>query len=56
VQANRINFVDIDNELQTFSSSEVRAKVRARDSSWRRMVPIAIAEYIEQHNLYLDLT
>ena len=56
VQANRINFVDIDNELQTFSSSEVRAKVRARDSSWRRMVPIEIAEYIERHNLYLDLT
>lgn len=55
VQANCINFVDIDNELQTFSSSEVRAKIRARDSSWRRMVPTGIAEYIEQNNLYLDL-
>jgi nicotinamide-nucleotide adenylyltransferase len=56
VQADRINIVDIDNELQTFSSSEVRAKVRAKDGSWRRMVPNGIAEYIEQHNLYLDLT
>lgn len=56
VQADRINIVDIDNKLQTFSSSEVRAKVRATDGSWRRMVPNAIAEYIEQHNLYLDPT
>jgi nicotinamide-nucleotide adenylyltransferase len=55
VQANRINVVEIDNELQTFSSSEVRAKVRARDSSWPRMVPIQIAEYIGQHNLYLHV-
>jgi nicotinamide-nucleotide adenylyltransferase len=53
VEANRINIVDIDNELQTFSSSEVRAKVRAKDSSWRQMVPDGIAEYIEEHNLYL---
>ncbi|KAF8486251.1 Nucleotidylyl transferase [Russula ochroleuca] len=56
VQANRINITDIDNKLQTFSSSEVRAKVRAGDSSWRQMVPNGIVEYIEQHNLYLDLT
>ncbi len=53
VEANRINIVDIDNSLQTFSSSEVRAKVRAKDSSWRQMVPNGIAEYIEEHNLYL---
>jgi len=53
VEANRINIVDIDNELQTFSSSEVRAKVRAKDSSWRQMVPNGIAEYIEEHNPYL---
>jgi nicotinamide-nucleotide adenylyltransferase len=53
VEANRINIVDIDNELQSFSSSEVRAKVRAKDSSWRQMVPNGIAEYIEEHNLYL---
>src|SRR6266852_4984577 len=50
VEANRINVVDIDNSLQTFSSSEVRAKVRAKDSSWRQMVPNGIAEYIEEHN------
>lgn len=54
VEANRINFADIDNTLQTFSSSEVRAKVRAKDNSWRQMVPNGIAEYIEGHNLYLQ--
>jgi nicotinamide-nucleotide adenylyltransferase len=56
VQANRILIVDIDNELQTFSSSGVRAKVRAGDTSWRRMVPNCIAEYIEEQSLYLNLT
>lgn len=53
VDAKRINMVDIDNELQTFSSSEVRAKVRAKDNSWRQMVPEGIARYIEEHDLYL---
>jgi nicotinamide-nucleotide adenylyltransferase len=50
-EANWINIVDIDNELQTFSSSEVRAKVRAKDSSWRQMVPNGIAEFFD--DLYL---
>lgn len=54
VEANRINIVDMDNELQTFSSSEVRAKVRAKNSSWRQMVPNGIAKYIEEYNLYLQ--
>ena len=49
MEANRINVVDIDNELQTFSSVE---KVRAKDSSWRQMVPNGVAEYIEEHNFY----
>lgn len=53
VEANRINIVDMDKELQTFSSSEVRAKVRSKNSSWRQMVPNGIAEYIEEYNLYL---
>ena len=53
VEANRIDIVDIDTGVQAFSSSEVRAKVDAKDSSWRQMVPNGIAEYIEEHNLYL---
>jgi nicotinic acid mononucleotide adenylyltransferase len=35
------------------SSSEVRVKVRAKDSSSRQMVPNGIAKYIEEHKLYL---
>ncbi|KAH8990296.1 Nucleotidylyl transferase [Lactarius akahatsu] len=54
VRADRVSIADIDDELQTFSSSEVRAKVLARDDSWCRMVPNYIAQYIEEQKLYLD--
>ena len=54
IRADRVSIADIDDELQTFSSSEVRAKVRARDDSWCHMVPNYIAKYIEEQNLYLD--
>jgi nicotinamide-nucleotide adenylyltransferase len=53
VGTDRIRIVDIDDELQTFSSSSVREKARARDSSWRQMVPNCVAEYIEEQSLYL---
>ena len=56
MQADCITIVDIDNDLQAFSSSEVRAKVRARDHSWHLMVPDDIKEYIEEQRLYLDLS
>ncbi|KAF8271213.1 hypothetical protein EI94DRAFT_1721133 [Lactarius quietus] len=54
VRADRVSIADIDDQLQTFSSSEVRTKVRTRDDSWRRKVPSYIAEYIEEQNLYLE--
>jgi nicotinamide-nucleotide adenylyltransferase len=54
IQAGRITLVDVGNQLQTFSSSEVRAKVHARNDSWRLMVPDGIKEYIEEQSLYLD--
>ncbi|KAH9957427.1 hypothetical protein BC827DRAFT_1137966 [Russula dissimulans] len=56
LQADRVNIVDMDHGLQNLSSSEVRAKVRARDNTWREMVPNGIAEYIEEHSLYSNLT
>ena len=56
VRADRINIVDIDNTLQTFSSTRVREKIRARDSSWRQMIPDCIAEYIEEQCLYFGRT
>ena len=54
IRADRVSIVDIDDESQTLSSSEVRAKLRARNDSWCRMVPRYIAEYIEKQNLYRD--
>ncbi|KAH9041630.1 Nucleotidylyl transferase [Lactarius pseudohatsudake] len=54
VRADRVSIADIDDELQTFSSSEVRAKVLARDDSWCHMVPNYIAQYIEEQKLYLE--
>ena len=56
VQADRINLVNIDDEFQTFSSSRIREKIRARDSSWRQMTPNCIAKYIEEQCLYLERT
>jgi nicotinamide-nucleotide adenylyltransferase len=56
LQADRVNIVDMVHGLQNLSSSEVRAKVRARDNTWREMVPNGIAEYIEEHSLYSNLT
>ena len=55
VRTGRIRIVDIDDELQMFSSSSVREKARARDSSWRQMFPSSIAEYIDEQSLYLTL-
>lgn len=56
VQADRINLVNIDDEFQTISSSRIREKIRARDCSWRQMIPNCIAEYIEEQCLYLERT
>jgi len=46
----------MDHGLQNLSSGEVRAKVRARDNTWREVVPNDISEYIEEHGLYLNPT
>ena len=57
MDANRINIVDIDNELQTFSSVQVLAKVRAKGGSCRQMVLNRIVEYIEEQFVHsVDLT
>ncbi|KAG9315240.1 hypothetical protein JVU11DRAFT_4374 [Chiua virens] len=53
VQSDRITFIDIGAEEQTYSSTEVRAKVAARDGSWMRLVTTAIASYIITHEIYL---
>lgn len=53
MEVDRIYVVDIDKELQTFSSTRVREKIHARDDSWRQMTLNCIAEYIGEQCLYL---
>ena len=48
----RIAFVDIGTEEQTYSSSEVRAKLSAGDVKWKRLVTDAIANYIIERGIY----
>lgn len=48
----RISFIDIGAEEQTYSSSEVRAKVSGRDGTWKRPVTDAIANYIIKRGIY----
>lgn len=50
--SDRIAFIDIGTEEQTYSSSEVRAKIAARDGSWRRLVTEAVAQYIIQQGIH----
>ncbi|KAG8213089.1 hypothetical protein J3R82DRAFT_11485 [Butyriboletus roseoflavus] len=55
ITSNRITFIDIGPEEQTYSSSEVRAKVAAGDGTWQRLVSDAIANYIIKQGIYSDL-
>ncbi|KAH0833238.1 hypothetical protein J3R83DRAFT_12298 [Lanmaoa asiatica] len=52
IASNRIAFIDIGTEEQTYSSSEVRAKVAAEDGTWKRLVTNAIADYIIKQGVY----
>lgn len=53
----KLAVVDIDEEVEAYSSSEVRQRIGDGDASfWARMVPASIAEYIIRENLYLANT
>lgn len=54
ITGNRISFIDIGTEEQTYSSSEVRAEVAAGGGTWRRLVTDTIAQYITQQRIYLS--
>lgn len=51
----RIEFMDIGAEEQTYSSSEVRAKIAAGDEKWKQLVTDVIAEYIIERGIYSGL-
>lgn len=53
IEAGRIVLMEIGEDLQRLSSSEVRARVHARDERWKQMVTGSVAKYVEQEALYL---
>ncbi|KAF9223703.1 Nucleotidylyl transferase [Gyrodon lividus] len=56
IASERINLIDIGADEQTYSSSEVRAKVAAGDGTWKRLVTDIIASYIIENKLYAQHT
>jgi len=53
----RLTVVDIGEEIEAYSSSEVRKRVGERDASfWTRMVTPDIAKYIRLEGLYNDMS
>ncbi|KAI9570552.1 hypothetical protein HD554DRAFT_2082909 [Boletus coccyginus] len=50
--SDRITFIHIGIEEETYSSSEVRAKVAAGDEKWKWLVTDAIASYIVDRGIY----
>ncbi|KAI0044162.1 Nucleotidylyl transferase [Auriscalpium vulgare] len=52
LRSGKIALIDIDEEVQRFSSTEARAKAKTGDGSWTRVVPKRIAEYIVEQGLY----
>jgi nicotinamide-nucleotide adenylyltransferase len=52
ITSDRIAFIDIGAEGQTYSSSEVRAKVPAGNGRWKRLVTDVIANYIIERGIY----
>jgi len=50
--SDRITFIHIGIEEETYSSSEVRAKIAAGDEKWKWLVTDAIASYIVDRGIY----
>lgn len=53
IEAGRVVLVEIGEGLQRLGSSEVRAKVHARDERWKNVVTGSVAKYVEQDEFYL---
>jgi nicotinamide-nucleotide adenylyltransferase len=52
IDSGRISLIDIGQDVQILSSSELRDKAQRGDDSWRRMTTSRVVDYIRQHNLY----
>ena len=53
IEPDRVVLVDIGEEVESFSSSEVRQRATHSDTIWTHMVTPSIAEYIRAAGLYL---
>ncbi|TFY71680.1 hypothetical protein EVG20_g1334 [Dentipellis fragilis] len=51
----KVSFINIGDDKNSFSSSEVRGKIARGDESWKAMVTHGISQYIEENNLYRPL-
>lgn len=54
VESGFVSFTDLTDWEMQLSSSEVRSKRACLTQEWRRMVPLRIDEYIDEHKLYLQ--
>ncbi|KAG6845474.1 hypothetical protein H0H87_008834 [Tephrocybe sp. NHM501043] len=55
ISSGRITIIDIDDDVKTYSSSEVRDTIHQlglEADAWRKFVPQGIASYIEREGLY----
>ena len=52
VVEDRVQLVDIQEELRIISSTSIRRGAQDGDDSWKAMVTPSVAEYIVEHNLY----
>jgi nicotinamide-nucleotide adenylyltransferase len=53
VEQGRVVMVNIDEKVESYSSSEVREKVARDDAAWMQMVTVKVAEYVTREGLYI---
>ncbi|KAL4072746.1 hypothetical protein V8B97DRAFT_2103950 [Scleroderma yunnanense] len=56
IRGERIYLIDIGEDEQTFSSSEVRTKIVAGNNDWRHLVTNFVADYLVENQLYVSDT
>ena len=55
IASGRITLIDIEEDLRSYSSSEVRdvlARLGVNSSGWKKLVTAPVADYIISQNLY----
>ena len=55
IAEDRVAMVDLGNDVESCSSSEIRHRISRGDSIWRQMTLTAVADYIVKQGLYLPV-